>query len=117
MDGAGAEALRQLLQLYAAFAEPAVARQVDAPALGLEPGGGRSNADGGPDHLRPRSRDRVELRGASIDGGSAFGLGGVLEAFFRRYVALNTFTRTVVRTAERGEIMRWPARIGQRQLI
>ena len=59
----------------------------------------------------------LEFEERGIDGGSAFGLGAVLEAFFRRYVALNTFTRTVVRTVERGEIMRWPARIGQRQLI
>ena len=117
-DGEVREALRQLLQLYAAFAEPAVARQVD----GVRSVASRAVVDRTADG-RARSpsaavsRSMLELEERSIDGGSAFGLGGVLEAFFRRYVALNTFTRTVVRTVERGEIMRWPARIGQRQLI
>ena len=116
-DGEGAVALRQLLQLYAAFAEPAVARQVDA----LRSVTSRAVVDRLP-MVGPITFGRgleivVELEERGIDGGSAFGLGGVLEAFFRRYVALNTFTRTVVRTTERGEIMRWPARIGQRQLI
>jgi len=41
----------------------------------------------------------------------------MLEEFFRRYVSLNNFTRTVLRTEERGEVMRWPARLGQRPIL
>ena len=100
------------------FAEPAVARQVDGLRSVAQPAGGRPHADGRADHLRPRPGDRARLRGALPSTAAARSLlGGVLEAFFRRYVALNSFTRTVVRTVERGEIMRWPARIGQRHLI
>jgi type VI secretion system protein ImpG len=44
-------------------------------------------------------------------------LGAVLEQFFRRYVSINAFTRTVVKSVERGEIMRWPARTGRRHLL
>ena len=40
----------------------------------------------------------------------------MLEAFFRRYVSLNSFTETVLSSEERGELMRWPARVGERQL-
>jgi type VI secretion system protein ImpG len=115
--GEGAEALRQLLQLYAAFAEPAVARQVD----GLRAVGSRPVVDrlptAGPITFGRGLEIELGFEERSFDHGSAFVLGGVLEAFFRRYVALNSFTRTVVQTVERGEIMRWPARVGQRHLI
>ncbi|CAG1017808.1 hypothetical protein BURC_02503 [Burkholderiaceae bacterium] len=58
---------------------------------------------------------------ASIDelafqGGSAFLLGCVLERFFARHVAINTFSETVLRTPSRGEVMRWPARLGEQAL-
>ena len=112
----GAAALRQLLQLYAAFAEPAVARQVD----GLRSVASRPVVDRlpmtGPIAFGRGLEIDLTFEERAFDRGSAFALGSVLEAFLRRHVALNTFTRTVVRTVERGEIMRWPARIGQRHL-
>ena len=44
-----------------------------------------------------------------------FLLGAVLERFFAKYVSINSFTETVLRTLQRGEVMRWPAsRRGQR---
>ena len=53
----------------------------------------------------------------AFQGGSAFLLGCLLERFFARHVALNTFSETVLRTAARGEVMRWPARLGDQELI
>ncbi|UPT91718.1 type VI secretion system baseplate subunit TssF [Bradyrhizobium barranii subsp. apii] len=44
-----------------------------------------------------------------------FLLGAVLERFFADYSGFNTFTQTVVSTPERGEIMRWPPRMGTRR--
>ena len=44
----------------------------------------------------------------------AFLVGAVLDRFFSEYVGLNHFTQTVIRTTERGEIMRWPPRLGLR---
>jgi type VI secretion system protein ImpG len=32
-------------------------------------------------------------------------------------VSLNSFTETVVKTVDRGEIMRWGARLGQRPIF
>ena len=52
----------------------------------------------------------------AFQGGSAFLLGCVLDRFFARHVALNTFTETVLRTPTRGEVMRWPARCGEQAL-
>ena len=54
---------------------------------------------------------------AAFQGWGVFVLGAVLERFFARYVTLNSFTESVVRTVDRGEIARWPARIGNRALV
>jgi len=51
---------------------------------------------------------------SAFEGSSVFLLGAVLERFFARYVTINSFTETVLRTPQRGEIMRWPAKIGRR---
>jgi type VI secretion system protein ImpG len=53
----------------------------------------------------------------TIDEGAFGGPGGillaaVLDRFFAKYVSINAFTETVLRTAERGEVMRWPMRLG-----
>ena len=37
--------------------------------------------------------------------------------FFARYVSINSFTETVIKTTDRDEIIRWPAQIGRRQII
>jgi type VI secretion system protein ImpG len=50
----------------------------------------------------------------SFEGSGPFLIGAVLDRFFSEYVSLNHFTQTVIRTTERGEIMRWPPRLGLR---
>jgi len=44
-----------------------------------------------------------------------FLLGAVLERYFAEYSGFNSFTQTVIRSVERGEIMRWPPRTGMRR--
>ena len=39
----------------------------------------------------------------------------VLDRFFAEYSGFNHFTQTVIRSVERGEVMRWPPRIGIRR--
>jgi len=41
----------------------------------------------------------------------------VMERFFARHVSMNSFTQTVLRSGARGEIMRWPPRIGTRAVL
>jgi type VI secretion system protein ImpG len=53
----------------------------------------------------------------AFEGTGVFTLGAVLEQFFAKYVSLNSFTETVVKTQQRGEIMRWPAIMGRRPII
>jgi type VI secretion system protein ImpG len=50
-------------------------------------------------------------------GSGAFVLSAVLERFLSQYVSINSFTETVLRSADRGEIMRWPPRNGMRPLL
>jgi type VI secretion system protein ImpG len=54
---------------------------------------------------------------AAFEGTGVFILGAVLEQFFAKYVSLNSFTETVVRSKQRGEIIRWPTRMGIRQIL
>ncbi|OAI25833.1 type VI secretion protein [Methylosinus sp. R-45379] len=53
----------------------------------------------------------------AFEGSGAFLLGAVLDRFFPAYAGMNSFTQLVMRTSERGVIMRWPARIGSRRLM
>jgi type VI secretion system protein ImpG len=57
----------------------------------------------------------VTLDEKAFEGSGAFLLGAILDRFFAEYAALNHFTETVVHTTERGEIMRWPVRMGTRR--
>jgi type VI secretion system protein ImpG len=57
----------------------------------------------------------VTLEDRAFEGSGAFLLGAVLDRFFAEYASMNHFTQTVVRTTDRGEIMRWPPRSGSRR--
>ncbi len=59
----------------------------------------------------------IVLEGRSFEGSGAFLLGAVLDRFFAEYIAVNHFTQTIVRTVERGEMMRWPPRLGLRGVL
>ena len=59
----------------------------------------------------------VLLDETAFEGFGIFILGSVLEQFFTRYVSLNSFTETVIKSQQRGEVMRWKPRIGRRHLI
>ena len=56
----------------------------------------------------------VTLDERAFEGHGAFLLGAMLDRFFKEYAAINSYTQTVIRTIERGEIMRWPVRMGDR---
>jgi type VI secretion system protein ImpG len=57
----------------------------------------------------------VTLDDRAFEGAGVFLIGAVLDRFFCEYAALNHFTQTVVRSTERGEVMRWPIRYGARR--
>ena len=64
-----------------------------------------------------RERETERFLAATAKKFGVFLLGAVLSDFFSKYVSLNSFTQTVLRTVERGEVMRWPINIGRRQIV
>jgi len=112
----GADALRALLALYASRAEPAQSRHVDGVRSVRTRRVTRRLPGPGPITFGRGLEIDLELADATFQEGGAFLLGTVLEVFFRRHVAINSFAETVLRTSERGELVRFPAHAGERAL-
>jgi type VI secretion system protein ImpG len=53
----------------------------------------------------------------AYEGNSVFMLGMILDQFFAQYVSINSFTQLILNSSDRGEIYRWPIRIGLRSAI
>lgn len=115
--GEGAAGLRELLELYGNVADAAVRKQIEGvKTIGTEPVVRRVTT-AGPIAFARGLRVTVGLDEGSFEGTGVFLLGAVLEQFFARYVSINSFTETVIRTGDRGEVMRWPPRMGRRHLL
>lgn len=113
----GAEALRELLWLYAALGEPATAQQIQGllsskvtPVTRRLPGAG----------------PLIYGRGAAIDltvdetpfaGSSAYLFGTLLERYLARHVSLNSFIEVRLHSAQRGRVGTWAPRFGARPMI
>jgi len=106
-----ARALRDLLTLYCPAQHPAARRQIDALRAVQSRAVTRRLPDAGAIAFG-RGLEVSLLFDESGGASGAFLLGAVLARFFRQYVTLNSFAETVVKTAARGELMRWPARRG-----
>jgi len=113
----GAAAMREMLSLYADRAEPHIRKQVDGVRSVVARSVTRPVPTDGPLTFARGLEITVTCDESSFEGTGVFLLGAVLEEFFARYVSINSFTETVVRTEDRGEIMRWPTRIGRRQSL
>jgi type VI secretion system protein ImpG len=116
-DGDGAERLRETLILFADLADSATDRKIrGVRSLKARPIVRRLRQAQGAAAARGLEIT-VVLEDKAFEGSGAFLLGAVLDRFLAEYVAINHFTQTIVRTPERGEIMRWPPRIGLRGVI
>ena len=115
--GDGAEALRETLVLFADLSDAAADAKIrGVRSLKARPIVRRLRQASGAAAARGLEIT-VVLEGKAFEGSGAFLLGAVLDRFFAEYVAINHFTQTVVRTVERGEMMRWPPRIGLRGVL
>ena len=116
-DKQGAAAMRELLALYGDLAEPAVRKQIEGVrSISHHPVLRRVSQGAATSWVRGLEV-ALTFDEAAFQGSGVFVLGAVLERFLARYVSLNSFTQTVLRTVDRGEIARWPARIGNRTLV
>lgn len=111
-EAEGSAALREILGLYADNNDAAVVKQIEGVrTIKSKPINGRIPTDG-PITYGRGVEITVTCDEQSFEGTGIFMLGAVLDEFFSKYVSINSFTRTVVRSSDRGEIMRWPARLG-----
>jgi type VI secretion system protein ImpG len=110
----GASALRELLSLYAENREPAIKKQIEGVISVRTKNVVRRIDANGPMVFGRGLEITVLLDESAFEGGGYFLLGTVLEQFFARYVSINSFVETVIRTTDRGEVARWPVRIGRR---
>jgi type VI secretion system protein ImpG len=113
----GAAGLRDLLKLYIEENDRLSARQIDGLLTVKSQPVVRRVAAPGPISFARGLEITLTFDEAAFEGTGVFTLGAVLEQFFAKYVSLNSFTETVVRTKQRGEIMRWPTRMGIRQIL
>jgi type VI secretion system protein ImpG len=118
-SGAGdkASALRELLSLYTDPADSTMRKLVEGVRSTALEGITRALPVPGPTTFGRGLEVSVTCDEGAFEGSGVFLLGAVLERFFAKYVSINSFTETVLRTIQRGEIMRWPARLGRRQAI
>lgn len=113
--GRNAQALRETLAMFAEMSDTVTERRIRAIR----------NVDSKPIIRRIRERAGMgAARGIEItvtidekafEGAGIFLLGAVLDRFFAEYSGFNHFTQTVIQSVERGEVMRWPPRMGSRR--
>lgn len=116
-NGEGASALREILSIYAPLGDRAMSKQMEGIV------------DVASTPIVRRVQDKLlstAVRGLEVkvsfdenifEGTGVYLLGAVLDRFFAKYVALNSFTETVIASQDRGEIARWQPRSGTRLLI
>ena len=113
----GAAALRELLRLYADNREPVVKKQIEGVISVSSKNVVRRIDSKGPLVFGRGLELTVLLDESAFEGGGFFLLGAVLERFFTQYVSINAFVETVIRTTDRGEVARWPVRIGRGHIL
>lgn len=116
-DRRGASALRDLLKLYADASDPSFRRLIEGVReVSVAPITRRVQAPG-PIAFARGLQVTLGLDEPNFEGVGIFVFGSVMERFFAKFVSLNSFTETLIRSVDRGDVMRWPARTGQRAML
>jgi type VI secretion system protein ImpG len=110
-------ALRTLLNLYADQNDAATQRQIEGvKSINARPVNGRLPTSG-PITFGRGVEITLTCDDTAFEGIGSFLLGLVLREFFAKYVSINSFTTTVLRSSERGEVMRWSPNLGRVQTL
>lgn len=113
----GAAALRDLLVLYAQSADASLVKQIDGlRSVRTQPTVRRFPVPG-PIAFGRGIEIELEVDEFAFQGASAFLFGAVLARFFSRYVSINSFVETSLRSMSRGELMRWVPKCGSRAIL
>lgn len=113
-DGSG---LRDILALFAAADDVRMRRQIDSlirvdvrPVTKKLPGQSQLRFGRGIECV-------LTVDEAGFDGTSPYLFGVILEYYVARHVSTHSFTQSVLRSPQRGELMRWPVRKGTRSAV
>ena len=112
-----AATLRSLLRLFGNEADAGWQRWVDGVLAVQAQAVTRRLPFPGPLTFGSGVEITVEVDELAFQGGSAFLMGSVLERFFARHAAINSFTTTRLRSTTRGDVMHWPPRCGAGPLL
>jgi type VI secretion system protein ImpG len=115
--GQGAAALRELLRLYGDAQDAALQLQIEGLIDVSSKPCTRRLPMPGPIVFGRGLEITLEFDENAFRGTGVFLMGSVFQRFLARYVSINSFTETVIRTRERGEIMRWKAQPGRRPTL
>jgi type VI secretion system protein ImpG len=112
-----AAAVRELLKLYGPPSDVNWAHQADGLRLLRTRPVVRRLPFPGPLSFGSGFELDLEVDEQAFQGASAFVLGSVLERYFARHAAINSFSQLTLRSAQRGLIKRWPPRVGHGQTL
>jgi type VI secretion system protein ImpG len=115
--GDGASALREILSLYVDASRPELRRQIDGIRAVAQQAIVRRIGRSGPSGFARGLEVTLVMDEQAFEGSGIFLLGAVCERFFAEYVPINVFSSSVIRSVQRGEVKRWPARAGQQHLL
>lgn len=116
-EAEGAAALREMLDLYSLSDDASLSKQIEGlRAVRIRPTVRRFPLPG-PVTFGRGLQIELEIDDLSFQGASPFLFGAVMERFLARYVSINSFTETVLRSNSRGELMRWKPRCGIRPIV
>ena len=116
-ESVGARGLRDLLKLYCDEHNEAKRKAIEGVRSAESRPILRRLAASGPITFARGLEVTVTFDEQAFEGTGIFILGSVLERFFARYVSINSFTETVIKSQQRGEIIRWQTQPGKRQIL
>jgi type VI secretion system protein ImpG len=116
-DGKGSAAIRDLLRLYGDTRDLQSRKQVEGILSVTSRPIIRRVSDQGQVAFVRGLEITLEFDEQAFEGTGVFLLGAVMNIFFTKYVSINSFAETVIKSRERGEIMRWPANLGSRHTL
>lgn len=118
LDGeSGAQAMRELLQLYAGLAGPALQQQIKGiRSMRVEPTH-QQLPQPGPIVFGRGVKVTMRLDLTAFSGTGVYLFGAVMEQFLARHVSINSFVELQLLILQTGEVLRWAPRIGRRPSV
>ena len=113
----GAQALRELLQLFTMACDPATRRQIEGLRQVRTKPVVRRHPVPGPIAFGRGLEVQLTVDELSFEGGSAFLFASVLHHYLARHASMNSFVQTSLQSLARGEVMRWQPGLGARPVL